>query len=196
MVRRTAWVIWVVTGVLVTAGLGWATVVGTWDVNWNGTVRVKVGSITVVQGVQAEDVFIFLDNGSFEALELNGTWTQKKRKFTVQLDTSAIEQSVEAALLDQGYDVDIYIRKVAFSGTESRDGSTIHGKCKAQADLEFRDSGKTGKATISMNFSGRRSETFASGGYRNDISPPTLSRPIFGAVGTAMGSLPGMEIPH
>ncbi len=196
MITRASAIGTAAIAVLVLAGVAWPTVVGTWDVTGTATVKVTVGGQSAVEQTQVNDQFIFHEDGTFETSEEGGTWRQNKRKFTVLVDTVALEESLEASLLAQGYVVDVSVRKIVFTGTESRDGGTIRGKSTAKVDVHFLDLGQTGKLSISIKYSGTRASAFGSGRLELKMTLESFSGAIGEALDKAVRARLDKEVPR
>ena len=115
----------------------WSSVVGTWDVT--GVVKLKASakgrSVSVT--VPYVDTFTFGADSSFSMIGMGGTYTVKKKKFTVDFPNADIEGYLTSALLDafsdSGYVVNVnsvVLTKESIKGTENLKDGTIKGTMK------------------------------------------------------------------
>ncbi|OGW27518.1 MAG: hypothetical protein A2X59_06250 [Nitrospirae bacterium GWC2_42_7] len=144
----------------------WSSVEGTWDVS--GVANVKLSASGFGSGSDTEyftDSFTFYNDGSFEMIDVGGTYILNKGKFTVTLSNDDIASYMETMMEDildmYGYTVDVHdviISKNSFKGKESLSDGTISGKFKLGITLSiyFYDFGYNfnGKATATASFLG------------------------------------------
>lgn len=182
------------------SGLAWATVTGSWDVT--GTVKVKASIKKFGSGSEAGafvDYFVFDPDTSFHMIDMDGTWSQKKTKYSVYLDSvdiaTYLETSIEDALWSVGYDVDVTIVRVSknsFTGKESKTGGTISGKYNLAVSFLISFFGGmpfAGKATAAATFSGTRAlpvSPLGNGkavqGYKSPDGMDALLRPLVDSI--------------
>lgn len=134
--------------------IAWASVEGTWDVLGTETVKVSAKGHSQSAKVSFSDEFTFSADNSFEMLDVNGSWTQKKKKFTVYLDADNLAQFFADTLSQElGYDVSITVTKMTFTGSEQKNG-TIKGSFKWNMAFYIVDYDVSGKVTVSGSFKG------------------------------------------
>jgi len=155
------------------SSFAWASVEGTWDVQGTMTVKVSIkgyGSQTVK--TPFSDEFTFYGDGTFDMTDISGTWSQNKKKFTVNLDTEDVSQYFEDDLSDEiGTDVTVEVTKISFTGTEQKNG-TIKGTFKFNMVLYIDDYDITGKVVVTAPFKGTRSyDTGISSAKEKEATP-------------------------
>lgn len=131
-----------------------ASVEGVWtaDARIKVTVTIKGHSKSVSEN--GADVFTFSPGGAFSMTDETGTWSEKKNKFTVSLDTSDIQSLFDSILADYGFNASITVTKCTITGTEGK--STIRGTMTFKARFFLINSGLHGTATATANFAGAR----------------------------------------
>jgi hypothetical protein len=142
----------------------WSSVVGTWDIQGPMTAKVTAkGMKSQTIKTTMDDVWTFHDDGVFESQNVGGTWTEPKKKFTLNPDAADISD-IFAAMLSEQLDTDITVEqvtKMTCSGTEQKNG-TIKGSLKFYLNIYSSEYGMHGKATVSSTFIGtRQPEPFA-----------------------------------
>ena len=86
MNKRFVMILILSVSIVVFSGIAWSSVIGDWDTTVNGRVTVKVpGYGAVSEKLSGYDEFAFYSNGFFESNGMDGTWVQKKKKFTIIL---------------------------------------------------------------------------------------------------------------
>ena len=154
MFKRALIIAIVSFSILAFSGHAWASVEGTWDVLGTETVKVSAKGHSQSAKVSFSDEFTFSADGSFEMLDVNGSWTQKKKKFTVYLDADGLAQFFANTLSQElGYDVSITVTKMTFTGSEQKNG-TIKGSFKWNMTFYIVDYDVSGKVTVSGSFKG------------------------------------------
>jgi hypothetical protein len=135
------------------ASPGVASVEGSWDVEGNLKIRVKIqGFPAQVQRGPAGDVLTFHPDGSFEMIDATGSWVQEGARFTVTLDPAEITTLFEQMFADAGMTVDVDIKKLRLKGKERSD--SIRGKLKVKLGLFVHDVGAPGKVKTRYRFTG------------------------------------------
>ena len=140
----------------------WSSVEGIWDINGKTTVTMKIkGYGTEKETTYFEDEFIFYNDNTFEMIDMEGTWSQERRKFNVYIDPADLEGYFEDNLeymLDT--DVDVYITNYAFSGSENKTSSKIKGKMKMKMSLYIDEYDIEGTINVNTTFTGYKSYEF------------------------------------
>jgi hypothetical protein len=158
MLKRLLVISIVTFSIVAFSSFAWASVEGTWDVLGTMTVKVSIkgyGSQTVK--TPFSDEFTFYGDETFDMTDSSGTWSQKMKKFTVNLDPGDISQYFEDDLSDEiGTDVTVEVTKISFTGTEQKNG-TIKGTFKFNMVLYIDDYDITGKVVVTAPFKGTRS---------------------------------------
>lgn len=139
------------------SGFVWASVEGSWNVQGNATVKVSIKgykSETVREAF--EDEFTFYNNGYFEMIDIDGIWSQNKKKFTVTLDPADVADYF-SYMLSEELESDVYVEvtKMSLTGTEQKNG-TIKGKMKFNMTFYIEDYDLSGKIITTTNFTGIR----------------------------------------
>ena len=144
------------------SSIAWSSVEGKWDVLGKMTVKVSIKGHKAQTGkTVASDEFAFYGNGQFEMIDMEGTWTQKGKKFTVYLDPETVSEYFESVLSDElETDVSVTVTKIVFTGTELKNG-TIKGSFKFYMSFYIEDYDLPGKITASVSFTGRRADDVA-----------------------------------
>lgn len=136
-------------------GFAWALVNGVWDisVNMKTTVSIPKQKKQTVQNFFTAN-WAYYDNGQFQMIHgVGGTWSQKRKKVTVNLDVQAIADSLSDSLVDYVGSVDVQVTKITFSGTENKNGS-IKGTYKWDMKIFLYDYNVTGKVTVTGKYTG------------------------------------------
>ena len=156
MSKRFVSILLVIFSLLGVTYLARASAVGEWDIQGTLKVTVKIkGFKPATEKGEFVDHFIFHPGGSFEMIDLDGTWMQKKTKFTVTLDPADIEAFFEEAFADEGLNAVVEVTSISFNGTEQKDG-TIKGKYSFKMDIFLLDDDLEGKVSVSGTFTGTR----------------------------------------
>src|SRR3990172_8305573 len=123
----------------------WSSVVGMWDIV--GTVTVKVS----IKGLGSDsgrgpfvDEFVFNPDGTFDMVDMSGSWSQSGSGFIIELDPLEIEMYFEDGLAAGGLDADVTVISTSFKGKESKDGSAIKGKFGMIMDIYIYNLGASG----------------------------------------------------
>lgn len=155
----------------------WALVEGAWDVEGKTTAKVTIkGYGTEKETTYFEDEFVFYDDGTFEMIDMEGSWSQKARKFTVLLDPDDMESYFEEALGEMlGADVDIDIVSLSFTGSENKQSTRITGKIKMKMYLYVYDYDLQGTITVNTTFKGYRAYESAVSRESRDSDRSTAS---------------------
>jgi hypothetical protein len=156
-------VIFIVSFSIITfSNLAWASVVGTWGMTGKVTTTIKAKGMKskTLKGTLDGDSWTFNSDNSFESDNIGGTWSQKKTKVTVNLDTDDITSFFEEMLseeLETDISVDA-ITKNTCTATENTKKKTIKGSFKIYMNISGYDEDcaceRTGKATVSGSFTG------------------------------------------
>lgn len=131
-----------------------ASVEGTWGVDARLKVKVTIKGRSASRAANAADVFTFSPGGAFSMTDATGTWSEKKKKFTVSLDTSDIQSFFDSILSEYGLNADVTVTKCTITGTEGK--STIRGTMTFNARFYLIDYGLHGTITATANFAGAR----------------------------------------
>jgi hypothetical protein len=157
----------------------WSLVEGSWDVNGKTVVKVTIkGYGTEKETSYFEDECVFYSDGTFEMIDLEGTWKQKGRKFTVSIMPEDLEDYFEDTseeMLDAEVDVDII--SFSFSGSENKPSSKITGTMKMKMYLYVYDYDLEGTIIVTSTFKGYRTYDESSGGeppFADKVSAPLL----------------------
>jgi hypothetical protein len=130
---------------------------GTWNVR--GKMKVKVSlqgqSETVIDTVP--DEFTFFNDGSFEMIDMDGTWSQQGSTFIVNLDPDSVSNYFEDGLSEEaGVDISVDVTDIIFNGTVQKNG-TIKGSFKLNMNFDIEDyDDLQGTVTASATFTGTR----------------------------------------
>jgi hypothetical protein len=136
---------------------------GTWDVH--GKMKVKVSfqgqSETAVDN--APDQFTFFNDGSFEMIDMDGTWSQQGSTFVINLDPDSISSYFEDGFSGElGLDVSVDVINMSFTGKVQKNG-TIKGSFKFSMNFDIEDyDDLQGTVTASANYTGTRIATSSS----------------------------------
>jgi hypothetical protein len=170
------------------SSIAWSSVEGDWDVLGKMTVKVSIkGHKAQTARTVASDAFTFDGNGQFEMIDMDGTWSQKKNKFTVYLDPETVSEYFASGLSDGiGTDVSVTVTKMVFTGTELKNG-TIKGSFKLYMSFYIEDYDLPGKITASVSFTGRRADVSGLSSIKGqDASQSTGS--VFDVVGEELNN--------
>jgi len=131
-------------------------VVGIWNVR--GKMKVKVSfqgqSETVIDNVP--DEFTFFNDGSFEMIDVDGTWSQQGSAFVINLDPDSLSSYFEDGLSEEvGLDISVDVTNMVFNGTVQKNG-TIKGSFKLDMNFEIEDYDLQGTVTASATYTGTR----------------------------------------
>jgi hypothetical protein len=129
---------------------------GTWNVR--GKMKVKVSFQgqyeTVIDNVP--DEFTFYNDGSFEMIDIDGTWSQQGSTFVINLDPDSISSYFEDGLSEEvGLDISVDVTNMVFNGTVQKNG-TIKGSFTLNMNFEIEDYDLQGTVTASAAFTGTR----------------------------------------
>jgi hypothetical protein len=129
---------------------------GTWDIK--GKMKVKVSlqnqSDTVIDNVP--DEFTFYNDGSFEMIDMDGTWSQQGSNFVINLDPDSISSYFEDGVSEEiGVDISVDVTNMVFTGTVQKNG-TIKGTFKFNMNFDLEDYDLQGTVTASATYTGKR----------------------------------------
>jgi hypothetical protein len=129
---------------------------GTWNVR--GKMKVKVTfqgqSETAIDDVP--DEFTFFNDGSFEMIDMAGTWTQQGSNFVINLDPDSISSYFEEGFSEEiGLDISVDVTNMVFNGTVQKNG-TIKGSFKFNMNFDIEDYDLQGTVTATAAFTGTR----------------------------------------
>lgn len=132
---------------------------GTWNVR--GKMKVKVSlqgqSETVIDNVP--DEFTFFSDGSFEMIDMDGTWSQQGSNFVINLDPDSISSYFEDSFSEEiGLDISVDVTNMVFTGKVQKNG-TIKGSFKFNMNFDIEDYDLQGTVTASAIFTGTRIST-------------------------------------
>jgi hypothetical protein len=167
------------------SGFAWASVEGTWDVEGKMKVKFSIkGYGSHTHKAEFSDDCTFNGDGTFDMTDMSGSWSQKKKSFTVNLDPDDISQYFEDAISDEiGTDVTVEVTKISFSGTEQNNG-TIKGTIKINMKIYVDDNDFfnffTGKAAVTATFKGTRAEITGASSVNEKES--AQSGPVFDVI--------------
>lgn len=137
-----------------------ASVVGKWSVS--GTVTGKAivnGGQTMTINIGFRDRFVFSSNKKFHMTGMNGTWRMKNGRFVIYLNAADIENTVEGILRGQGFNAEVDITSMTFSGRQN--GAGINGNLTLKASFRVVGQSVRGSISISCPFAGKRIGTRA-----------------------------------
>ena len=205
MAKRMMFFAVVVVSMLSFSALSWANVTGKWDIT--GTVKAKVSVKKGPSGSQTvgfSDQFTFDADNTFYMIDMDGTWSQSKTKFSVHLDpldiASYIQTNVEDLASSYGYDVsvtNVNVTKNSFTGKENKTGDSISGKYNLAVSflIYVYDLGMelSGKATFTGTYSGTRALVLSPLGNSKAVprynSPDGMDALLYPLVEAIMGSI-------
>lgn len=162
MFKKLLFTFVVVLSIITFSNLVWASVVGTWEMTGKVTTTIKAKGMKskTLKGTLDGDSWTFNGDNSFESDNIGGTWSQKKTKVTVNLDTDDIISFFEEMLseeLETDISVDA-ITKNTCTATENVKKKTIKGSLKIYMNIsgydEDCDCERTGKVTVSGRYTG------------------------------------------
>ncbi|MEW6585034.1 MAG: hypothetical protein AB1442_05410 [Nitrospirota bacterium] len=162
MFRKTALLLFSFLFVILIKGPAWSSVEGAWDVSGEMTVKVKMTGYGVERETSYfEDEFIFHDDGSFEMIDLEGSWSQQGRKFFVYADPADIEDYFEVGLGDAlDADVDVNLISYSFTGKGNKPSTRITGKFKMKMYFYVDEYDLEGTVNMVSTFTGYRSSGY------------------------------------
>jgi hypothetical protein len=131
-------------------------VVGTWNVR--GKMKVKVSfqgqSETAIDSVP--DEFTFYNDGFFEMIDVDGTWSQQGSTFVINLDPDSLNSYFEDVLSEEtGLDISVDVTNMVFNGTVQKNG-TIKGTFRLDMNFDLEDYDMQGTVTATAAFTGTR----------------------------------------
>ena len=152
--------------------------IGNWDVTGIVTTTVTlVGYRPVTQRVPALDAFTFSEDGSFQMIDMSGTYTEQGTTFTVNLSPAEVELYFEQYLgAYLGTPVDVTVTGVSFGGTENWTVGTISGTITMLMGISIPSQGLQGTVKATVTFRGVRSSV--QGLSALEASSPSLIRVI------------------
>lgn len=105
--------------------------------------------------------------------DMDGTWTQIDKKFTVNISNEDIESYFEDELwYGYGIDADVMVTKNIFNGKEDKGGESIKGKYELNMDVYYYDYGLNGKLSATWNYKGAQAFTLDSLSHNESDSLP------------------------
>jgi hypothetical protein len=130
-------------------------VLKSYDIQGKETVKISIkGHKSQTVKVAFSDEFTFYDDGYFAMTDMDGTWSQKKSKFAINLNPVSVSQYFAdnlSAELDS--DVFVAVTKITFTGTEQKNGN-VKGSFKIYMTFYIEDYDLSGKITVSGSFKG------------------------------------------
>jgi hypothetical protein len=158
--------------------------IGNWDVTGMVTTTVAlVGRFPVTQRVAAVDAFTFSADGTFQMIDMSGTYTEQGTTFTVNLLPADVElyfeQGLGAAL---SAPVDVTVTSVSFKGTENWTAGVIAGAMTMSMWISVPSLGLQGTVKATVTFRGIRSPVQGLSLSAHEVSSPSLIRVIGGDI--------------
>jgi hypothetical protein len=140
---------------------------GTWDIRGKMTIKVSIeGEGSQSQRTPFTDEFTFYDDGYFEMIDMDGTWSQNGTNFIVTLDPESVSDYFAYYLEDEiGSDVYIEGTQMTFTGKKQKNG-TIKGAVKLNMDFYIDDYDISGKITVSSGYTGTQISTLSMSSMR------------------------------
>jgi len=134
-----------------------SSLIGTWDIQGRETITATYeGGRTRRTSVSFRDEFIFYPDGAFDMIGQSGTWAQQGSAFTVALPYEEIEQLFEQSFANQGYNVDVVVTSISFTGKENIRNDTISGKIVIAMDLYHIYNNLPRRINVDGPFTGKR----------------------------------------
>jgi hypothetical protein len=134
-----------------------SSLIGTWDIRGRETITVTLqGRGPQIRTVSFYDEFIFYPDGTFQMIGVSGTWTQLGSLFTIYLPYDEIEKYFEEAFRNQGYNVDVTVTSISFTGRENWIADIISGKIIMAMNIYIYNYGLPGTVKVNGTFTGRR----------------------------------------
>jgi hypothetical protein len=178
----------VLFSIIAFSGMAWSSVVGEWDIQGKMTTKASIkGHGTHTAKNVIADEFTFFENGQFAMIDMDGTWTQKGKKFTVYLDPETVSGYFESGMSDElDTDVSVTVTKMVFTGTELKNG-TIKGSFKLYMSFYIEDYDLPGKITAVVNFTGIRTNDSTLSSVKGQDSSQSMG-PVFDTVGEELNN--------
>ena len=160
---------------------------GTWDVQ--GKMKVKVSleghSQTVIDN--APDQFTFFSDGSFEMIDMDGTWRQQGSNFVINLDPDSVSSYFKDGFSEElGLDVSVDVTNMVFTGKVQKNG-TIKGSFKVIMNFDIEDYDLQGTVTASVNYTGTRISTQSISSMNEENASP-LPGAILNVIGETLSN--------
>ena len=134
-----------------------ASVNGSWSVGGKLTTKVSVkGQGGNRQSGAASDFYEFFGDGTFQMIDMSGTWSQDGARFTVIMSPQEIELFFEDEFAALGYNVDVTVTAARLTGKEGVGGDTIKGTFALKLSLYINDLAASGKVKATYKFEGSR----------------------------------------
>jgi hypothetical protein len=170
------------------SGIAWSSVEGKWDVLGKMTAKISIKGHKAQTGkTVVSDEFTFNGNGQFEMIDMDGTWTQKGKKFIVYLDPDTVSEYFESGLSDElETDVSVTVTKMVFTGTEMKN-DTIKGSFKLYMNFSIDDYDLPGKIIASVSFTGKRADVSGLSSIKGDDASQAAG-PVFDIIGEELNS--------
>jgi|GEM_PF-3330912 len=154
---------------------------GTWDIK--GKMKVKVSlqgqSETVIDNVP--DEFTFFNDGSFEMIDVDGTWNQQGSAFFINLDPDSLSGYFEDGLSEETeLDISVDVTNMVFTGTVQKNG-TIKGSFKLNMNFDLEDYGLHGTVTATATYTGKR-QAGSSSSSVEEQERPELTESMFNMI--------------
>lgn len=131
---------------------------GTWDIIGKMKVKVSLQGHSQTVTETAPDEFTFYNDGSFEMIDMDGTWSQEGSNFVINLDPDSISSYFEDNLsAETGLDVSVDVINMSFTGKVQKNG-TIKGSLKANMNFVIEDYDLHGTISASISYTGKRTE--------------------------------------
>jgi hypothetical protein len=133
---------------------------GTWNVQEKIKVKASIQGHSQSASETFPDRFTFINDGSFEMIDMDGTWSQQGSNFIVNLDQDSISSYFEDNLSEElGLDVSVDVTNMIFIGKVQKNG-TIKGSFKLNMNFDIEDYDELqGTVTASATFTGTRIST-------------------------------------
>ena len=133
--------------------------IGNWDVTGRGTTTVAlVGYRPVTRRAAALDAFTFSEDGSFQMIDLSGTYTEQGATFRVNLSPAVVELYFEQSLgASLGTQVDVSVTGVYLGGSENWRTGAIGGTMTMSMGISIPSQSLQGTVKATVTFRGIRS---------------------------------------
>ena len=157
MLKKQLSAVIVVLSIITVSKPVWSSVVGMWDIVGKVTIKASLEGFgsNSVRG-SYEDEFLFNADGTFEMIDMTGSWSPSEKGFIIELDPLDVETYIKDSLSSEGLNADVTLISASFTGKESKNGSTIKGKFTMQLDIYVHNPGVPGRVSVKASFKGLR----------------------------------------
>jgi hypothetical protein len=133
--------------------------IGNWDVTARVTTTVTLaGYRPVTRRAATLDEFTFSEDGSFQMIDLSGTYIEQGSTFTVNLSPAVVELYFEQSLgASLGTQVDVSVTGLSFRGVENWRTGTVSGTMIMSMGISIPSQSMQGTVRATITFKGVRS---------------------------------------